>query len=69
MVHNPLNAQRRLIRWKISIVYLVPYLVVTFALVLVFYNAAKTMLVSVAYSTTERNLKEKVVLEMDYFLQ
>ena len=60
MSHNPVNAKRRQLRWRISFVYMVPILVVTVALVLIFFTYLKSVLISSAYSTTETNLKQSV---------
>lgn len=60
MSHNPVNAKRRQLRWRISFVYTVPVLVVTIALVLIFFTYMRTVLISSAYSTTETNLKQSV---------
>lgn len=60
MTHNPANAKRRRLSWRISFVYTVPVLVVTVVLVFVFFFYLKTTLISTAYSSTENTLRKTI---------
>ena len=68
MTHNPVNAKRRQLSWRISFVYTVPLLLVTVTLVLVFGFYLRSSLISTAYSSTEFNVK-KSVDECESYLQ
>ena len=60
MTHNPANAKRRQLSWRISFVYTVPVLLVTVALVFVFFFYLRSSLISTAYSSTEANVIKSV---------
>ena len=60
MTHNPVNAKRRQLSWRISFVYTVPVLLVTVALVFVFFFYLRSSLISTAYSSTEANVIKSV---------
>ena len=68
MTHNPVNAKRRQLSWRISFVYTVPVLLVTVALVFVFFFYLRSSLISTAYSSTEANVV-KSVEECESYLQ
>lgn len=68
MTHNPVNAKRRQLSWRISFVYTIPLLLVTVTLVLVFGFYLRSSLISTAYSSTEFNVK-KSVDECESYLQ
>lgn len=67
MTHSPLNAQRRRLRWKISLVYSLPIFIAAAALVFIFYFSVKNMLIVSSYRATETALQDKVVNELDAF--
>ncbi|MCQ2124143.1 MAG: response regulator [Fibrobacter sp.] len=69
MTHSPLNAQRRRLRWKISLVYTIPVLVAALILVFVFSSAVKDILVTSSYKSTEATLQDKVVNDLDGLLE
>ena len=69
MTHNPLNAQRRRLRWKISLVYSLPLLFAALVLVFIFYTSVKNMLMISSYKATETVLQDKVVNEIDASLE
>lgn len=68
MAHSPLNAQRRRLRWKISLVYTLPVLIAAFILIFIFSTSVKNILVTSSYRTTETNLNDKVIAELDNLL-
>ncbi len=68
MTHSPLNAQRRRLRWKISLVYTLPIFIAAVVLVFIFYASVKNILVKSSYRATETALQDKVVNEMDVYL-
>ena len=68
MTHNLVNAKRRQLSWRISFVYTVPVLLVTVALVFVFFFYLRSSLISTAYSSTEANVI-KSVEECEEYLQ
>ncbi|MCQ2097416.1 MAG: response regulator [Fibrobacter sp.] len=65
MTSNPLNAKRRRLRLRISLVYSIPLLVASCALVMLFYFFVRSTFVTSAYSSTESALKNKVVFEVE----
>ena len=69
MTHNPLNAQRRRLRNRISIVYLLPSFVAAVVLVFIFSSAVRSMLVESAVANTETALRERVQTEIEAFLK
>ncbi len=69
MAHSPLNAQRRRLHWKISLVYSLPVIVAAAALIFIFSSSVKSILVTSAYNSTEANLADKVVAELDNVLK
>lgn len=56
MTHAPVNAKRRQLSWRISFVYTIPVLLVTVALVFVFFFYLRSSLISTAYNGTETNV-------------
>ncbi|WP_405342061.1 response regulator [Fibrobacter sp.] len=69
MTHNPLNAQRRRLRNRISMVYVLPTFVAAVALVFIFSSAVRSMLVDSAVANTETALRERVQTEIEAFLK
>ncbi|WP_072797478.1 response regulator [Fibrobacter sp. UWT2] len=69
MTHNPLNAQRRRLRNRISMVYMLPTFVAAVALVFLFSSAVRSMLVESAVANTETALRERVQTEIEAFLK
>ncbi|PWJ67716.1 Signal transduction histidine kinase [Fibrobacter sp. UWB15] len=69
MTHNPLNAQRRRLRNRISMVYMLPTFVAAVALVFLFSTAVRSMLVESAVANTETALRERVQTEIEAFLK
>ena len=67
MTHSPLNEKRRHLSWRISLVYTIPTLVFTIALVFVFANYLKSTLISASYSSSEAKFLDKVVVDVDLF--
>ena len=69
MTHNPLNAQRRRLRNRISMVYVLPTFLAAVALVFIFSSAVRSMLVESAVTNTETALRERVQTEIEAFLK
>ena len=69
MSRNPLNAQRRRLRNRISVVYMLPTLLAAVAMVLIFSHAVRSMLVDSAVANTETALRERVQTEVEAFLK
>lgn len=69
MTHNPLNAQRRRLINRISMVYMLPTFVAAVALVFLFSTAVRSMLVESAVANTETALRERVQTEIEAFLK
>ena len=69
MTHNPLNAQRRRLRNRISMVYVLPTFLAAVALVFIFSSAVRSMLVESAVANTETALRERVQTEIEAFLK
>lgn len=69
MTHNPLNAQRRRLRNRISMVYVLPTFLAAVALVFIFSSAVRSMLVDSAVANTETALRERVQTEIEAFLK
>ena len=69
MTHNPLNAQRRRLRNRISMVYMLPAFLAAVALVFIFSSAVRSMLVESAVANTETALRERVQTEIEAFLK
>ena len=67
MTHSPLNEKRRHLSWRISIVYTIPMLVFTIALVFVFSYYLKSTLISASYSSSDVKFQDKVVTDIDLF--
>ena len=57
MSRNPLNAQRRRLRNRISVVYMLPTLLAAVAMVIIFSHAVRSMLVDSAVANTETALR------------
>lgn len=68
MTQSTLNDKRRHLSWRISLVYTVPVLIATVALILIFYFYIKSTLISSAYSSTENSFK-KNIRQCELFLQ
>lgn len=68
MTYNPLNAQRRRLRNRISVVYMLPTLLAAVAMVFIFSYAVRSMLVESAVANTESALRERVQSEVEAFL-
>ncbi len=68
MTHSPANAKRRKLSWRISFVYTIPVLLVTVALICVFFFYLRNSLISTAYSSTETSLKKTVEASENYLL-
>ena len=69
MSRNPLNAQRRRLRNRISVVYMLPTLLAAVAMVIIFSHAVRSMLVDSAVANTETALRERVQTEVEAFLK
>lgn len=69
MTYNPLNAQRRRLRNRISAVYMLPTLIAAVAMVFIFSYAVRSMLVESAVANTETALRERVQTEIEAFLK
>jgi signal transduction histidine kinase/DNA-binding response OmpR family regulator/HPt (histidine-containing phosphotransfer) domain-containing protein len=69
LTHNPLNAQRRRLRNRISMVYVLPTFLAAVALVFIFSSAVRSMLVDSAVANTETALRERVQTEIEAFLK
>ena len=69
MSRNPLNAQRRRLRNRISVVYMLPTLLAAVAMVFIFSHAVRAMLVDSAVANTETALRERVQTEVEAFLK
>ena len=69
MSRNPLNAQRRRLRNRISVVYMLPTLLAAVAMVFIFSYAVRSMLVDSAVANTETALRERVQTEVEAFLK
>lgn len=67
MTHSPLNEKRRHLSWRISLVYTIPMLIFTIALVFVFANYLKSTLISASYSSCEAKFQDKVIVDVDLF--
>ena len=67
MTRSPLNEKQRHLSWRISIVYAIPMLVFTIALVFVFSNYLKSTLISASYSSSESKFQDKVVADLELF--
>ena len=67
MTHSPLNEKRRHLSWRISLVYTIPTLICTIALVFVFANYLKSTLISASYSSCEAKFQDKVIVDVDLF--
>ena len=67
MTHSPLNEKRRHLSWRISLVYTIPTLIFTIALVFVFANYLKSTLISASYSSCEAKFQDKVIVDVDLF--
>lgn len=65
MIRNTLNAKRRRLRLRISLVYTVPVMVASIILVFLFYIFVRSTFITSAYSSTESALKSKVVFEVE----
>ena len=68
MSNNSLNDKRRQLNWRISLVYMVPVLIATVALILIFFFYIKSTLISTAYSSTENSFK-KNIRQCELYLQ
>ena len=68
MSNNSLNDKRRQLNWRISLVYMVPVLIATVALILIFFFYIKSTLISSAYSSTENSFK-KNIRQCELYLQ
>ena len=69
MTHSPLNAQRRRLRNRISMVYMLPTFLAAAILVIVFSYAVRSMLVESAVANTEAALHERVQTEVEALLR
>jgi len=69
LTHNPINAQRRRLRNRISMVYVLPTFMAAIVLVLIFSYAVRSMLVDSAVAKTEAALHERVQTEVEAFLK
>ncbi len=69
MTHSPLNAQRRRLRNRISMVYMLPTFLAAAILVIVFSYAVRSMLVESAVANTEAALHERVQTEVEALLK
>ena len=69
MTHNPINAQRRRLRNRISMVYVLPTFMAAIVLVLIFSYAVRSMLVDSAVAKTEAALHERVQTEVEALLK
>ncbi len=67
MTHSPLNEKRRHLSWRISIVYTIPMLVFSIALVFVFSYYLKSTLISASYSSSDVKFQDKVITDIDLF--
>ena len=67
MTHSPLNEKRRHLSWRISIVYTIPMLVFTIALVFVFSYYLKSTLISASFSSSDVKFQDRVVTDIDLF--
>lgn len=67
MTHSPLNEKRRHLSWRISIVYTIPMLVFTIALVFVFSYYLKSTLISASFSSSDVKFQDRVVTDVDLF--
>ena len=67
MTHSPINEKQRHLSWRISLVYTIPMLVFTIALVIVFANYLKSTLISASYSSSESKFQDKVVVDLELF--
>lgn len=65
MTHNLLNAQRRRLRNRISVVYLVPSFLVAIALVFVFYFGIRKVLVDSVVENAKVALHDRVQIEVE----
>ena len=68
MTQSTLNDKRRQLSWRISLVYTVPVLIATVALILIFFSYIKSTLINSAYSSTENSFK-KNIRQVEVFLQ
>ena len=69
MTHNSINAQRRRLRNRISMVYVLPTFIAAIVLVFIFSYAVRSMLVDSAVANTEKALHERVQTEVEAFLK
>ena len=67
--NNELNAQRRRLRIRISMVYILPMLVASIALVFIFSVAIRAMLVDSAVAKSEKSLHDRVQTEIEALLK
>ena len=65
MTHNSINAQRRRLRNRISMVYVLPTFIAAIVLVFIFSYAVRSMLVDSAVANTEKALHERVQTEVE----
>ena len=68
MTDSSLNDKRRQLNWRISLVYMVPVLIATVALIFIFFFYIKSTLISSAYSSTENSFK-KNIRQCELYLQ
>ena len=69
MTHNLLNAQRRKLRIRISMVYILPMLVAALALIVIFTFTIREILVDSAVANTEAALHDRVQNEIEALLK
>lgn len=69
MTYNPLNAQRRRLRNRISMVYVLPTFLAAVILVIIFAYAVRAMLVDSAVANTETALHDRVQTEIEALLK
>ena len=69
MTYNPLNAQRRRLRNRISMVYVLPSFAAAVILVIIFSYAVRAMLVDSAVANTESALHDRVQTEIEALLK
>ena len=69
MTYNPLNAQRRRLRNRISMVYVLPTFLAAVVLVFIFAYAVRAMLVDSAVANTETALHDRVQTEIEALLK
>jgi len=68
LTHNPLNAKKRQLRWRITFVYTVPVLIVTVAIIAIFFFYLRSTVINTAYNSTETNLKKSVTECENYMM-